>query len=141
MLVGLALFVLVAALLSAWEADRREARLRAGVPAWIDLAYITGLADRRELARLPGVSVRGDGTLSFNPALRPLLPEHVTGAFVGHRHGHGLSVAIAVAASGAGFVLPAVPTAALVLLAVAAAYELVARLYQLAILAESCSIA
>jgi hypothetical protein len=138
MLMALALAVLLAALLSAAERERREARLRAGAPAWGDLARITGLSDQRELVRLPGVSLAGDGRPLFDPARRSALPVHLTGCVVDHPIGHGLSLALALAMLGLGLEHGGgeLPLLAPLLLAAAAGYQLLARLYALVVWVE-----
>lgn len=139
MLTVLAILVLLAAILSSAELERREARLRAGTPIWADLARITGVADQRELARLPGVSLAGDGRLRFDPARRTALPTHLTGSLVEHRWGHGLSLALAIAALGLTLEPEELPLAATLLLALAGCYQLLARLYALTVWVEARS--
>ena len=136
MLFDLALVALLASLWSCVGVERREARLRAGVPAWGDLARITGVADQGLLVRLPGVSLAGDGRPQFDPARRRALPAHVTGTLVDHPVGHGLCLSTAVAVLGtAGSV---VRGAALLGTAIAASltYQLLTRLYALVVWAE-----
>jgi hypothetical protein len=140
MLMALALAVLLAALLSAAERERREARLRAGAPAWGDLARITGLADQRELVRLPGVTLAGDGRPLFDPARRSALPVHLTGCMVDHPVGHGLSLALALAMLGLGLEHGELPLLAPLLLAAAGGYQLLARLYALVVWVEVRSV-
>jgi hypothetical protein len=137
MLVDLATLVLLLSLLSFAQLERREARMRAGAPVWTDLARITGVADPQALARLPGVSLGGDGEPRFDPALRPALPVHVTGSLVEHPLGHGLSLALAVAVLGLALEAGTVPALAGMLLVAAACYQLVARLYALSVWVES----
>lgn len=137
MLVELAVLVLVASILSSIQLERREARLRAGSPAWTDLARITGQADPRALVRLPGVSRSSDGSLRFDPALRDALPVHLTGSLVEHPLGHGLSLALAVACLGNALEVGSVPRLAAVLLVGAACYQLLARLYALVVWLEA----
>ena len=136
MLVDLAMLFLAPALWSLADAERREARMRAGSPAWGDLARITGVADPGELLRLPGVSRAGDGTLRFDPACRRHLPVHVTGSMLDHRVGHGLSLALAIGVLGAALLAPGDGRALWVPLAGAAGYQLLSRLYALAVWIE-----
>lgn len=137
MVVELAVLVLILSLLSWVQLERREARLKAGAPAWADLARITGEADPRALARLPGVSRSGDGACRLDPALRHRLPVHLTGSLVEHPLGHGLSLALAIACLGSAMELGQVPLLAAVLLGAAACYQLVARLYALVVWVEA----
>jgi hypothetical protein len=136
MLFDLAMLVLAISVLSLAELERREARMRAGSPAWGDLARITGVADPRELVRLPGVSLAGDGSLRFDPALRPALPVHVTGSLVDHRVGHGLSLSLSLAALGILLGGAALPIVGALLLGGAAGYQLLTRLYALVVWVE-----
>jgi hypothetical protein len=131
MLVGGAMLVLLVSLWSCVEAERREARLRSGAPAWADLARITGISDPQQLARLPGVWLAG-GRPRFDPACRGGLPAHPAGSLFDHRVGHGLSLSFAIAALGASPAGGAATTLGLVL-AGAAGYQFLARLYALAI--------
>jgi hypothetical protein len=110
--------------------------MRAGAPVWADLARITGIADHRRLARMPGVSLTGDGTLRFDPAARAALPVHVTGSLVEHRLGHGASLSLGIAALGLGLRDAGLPEALWLLLAGAAGYQLLARLYALVVWVE-----
>src|SRR5688572_6872271 len=120
MVVVLSTMVILVSLLSCAELERREQRMRAGVPAWADLARITGIADQRRLARMPGVSLTGDGILRFDPAARAALPVHVTGSLVEHRLGHGVSLSFSIAALGIGLGSASLPDAFWLLLAGAA---------------------
>lgn len=137
MLMALALGVLLAALLSAAERERREARLRAGAPDWSDLARITGLADQRDLVRLPGVSLAGDGRLRFDPARRAALPVHLAASVLDHPVGHGLSLALAVAVLGL-LLQPAglSPALGALFLVAAACYQILSWLYALVVWIE-----
>jgi hypothetical protein len=137
MVVELAVLVLIVSFLSTVQIERREARLRAGAPAWVDLARITGEADPRALARLPGVSRRSDGSWRLDPTRRDALPVHLAGSLVEHRMGHGLSLALAIACLGIFLELGALPQAAAMLLGAAAFYQLVARLYALVVWVEA----
>lgn len=138
MLMALALVVLAAAVLSFAERERREARLRSGVPAWSDLARITGLADQRALMRLPGVSLARDGRPRFDPTRRAALPAHLAGTVLDHPIGHGLSLALAVAILGLELEPGDQPLlAAALLLAGGACYELLSRLYALVVWVEA----
>lgn len=136
MLVELAVLTLIVSVLSFRELERREARLRAGAPGWRDLARITGLANPRDLLRLPGVSLGRDGHPRFNPAQRTRLPAHRIGLLLEHRVGHGISISLAILALGAA--LSMLPAGVLVwlFLAGAAAYQLLCRLYALTIWVE-----
>lgn len=136
MLTALAVLVLLGAVVSSAERERREARLRSGAPAWADLARITGVADRSQLVRLPGVSLARDGRPRFDPARRGALPAHLMGAVVDHPVGHGASLALAVAVLGAALAATYLPRAAAPLLTAAACYQLVARLYAVAVWVE-----
>ena len=137
MLMTMAFLVLLAALASSAERERREARLRAGAPIWADLARITGLADHRELSRLPGVSLTCDGQPRFDPARRGALPAHLTALLVDHPWGHGLSLALAVAAIGIALEAQELPVLGRLLLAMAACYQLLAWLYALSVWVEA----
>jgi hypothetical protein len=129
MVVVLSTMVTLVSLLACAELEGRERRMRAGAPAWADLARITGVADHRRLARMPGVSLTGDGTLRFDPAARAALPVHVTGSLLEHRFGHGASLSLGIAALGIGLRGTSLPEALWLLLACAAGYQLLARLY------------
>ncbi len=135
MLMALALLVLVAAVLASAERERREARLRAGAPAWADLARITGIADRTQLARMPGVSLAGDGRPRFDPARRAALPAHLTVLLVDHPVGHGVCLSLGVATLGVAFQLDQLPLLGW-LVTFAACYQLLSRLYALVVWVE-----
>lgn len=137
MLVALVMLVMGGALWSLAEAQRREDRLRAGAPVWADLARITGVADHQALLRMPGVSIAGDGSLRFNPAHRRALPVHLAGALIDHPIGHGLSLSLTVAAFGTALGRAGPSSAVWLPLATAAAYQLLARLYLLALWIEA----
>ncbi|MFO1071806.1 MAG: hypothetical protein U1E17_03710 [Geminicoccaceae bacterium] len=139
MMTVLALVVLLLATGTCAELEGREARLRAGVPGWGDLARITGQADLGALRRLPGVSLSGDGRPRLDPARRSALPIHLTGSLVEHRVGHGLCLACAVAAIGLHLERADLPLTASLLLVAAGCYQLVARLYVLTLWAEGRS--
>ncbi len=135
MLTALALLVLLGALVASAEHELREARLRAGTPAWGDLARITGVADRRQLARLPGVSLAGDGRLRFDPARRGALPAHLTALLVDHPIGHGACLALGVASLGVALAPPQLPLLGW-LVTFAACYQLLSRIYALVVWVE-----
>lgn len=136
MFIELATIILIASLLSFTELERREARLRAGAPGWRDLARITGVADHRELLRLPGVSLTGDGSLRFNPSQRAELPVHLTGSILEHPIGHGMSVSLAIVCFGAAVGWLNANTPVWPLLTAAAVYQLLCRLYALSLWVE-----
>ncbi len=135
MLVTLAVLVLLGAVLASAERERREARLRAGAPGWGDLARITGIADRRELVRMPGVSLAGDGRPRFDPARRAALPAHLTALLVDHPIGHGVCLSLGIATLGAAVKLDQLPLLGW-LVTFAACYQLLSRLYALVVWAE-----
>jgi hypothetical protein len=138
MLMALALIVLAAAVLSFAGRERREARLRSGLPDWSDLSRITGLVDPHALMQLPGVSLARDGRLRFDPARRSALPEHLAGSVLDHTIGHGISLALAVAILGLQFDPSGErPVLAALLLAGAACYQLLSRLYALVVWVEA----
>ena len=136
MLIELAMGILIAALLSCAELEGREARLRAGAPGWSDLARITGVADPRQLVRLPGVSLACDGSPRFNPSQRARLPVHMVGLLLEHPIGHGLSVSLAILGIGAAASTLDAGTPVWLLLVGAATYQLLCRLYALTIWVE-----
>jgi hypothetical protein len=133
----IALLVLMASIASSLELERREARLRAGAPAWVDLQRITGVAHRRELVRLPGVSITGDGRPRFDPARRGALPAHLLALLLEHPAGHGACLALAVAVLGTAFKAAELPPFGLLLFALACCYQLLARLYVLTLWVEA----
>ncbi len=135
MLMALALLVLVAAVLASAERERREARLRAGAPAWADLARITGVADRAQLARMPGVSLAGDGRPRFDPARRAALPAHLTALLVDHPIGHGACLALGIASLGVALAPPQLPLLGWPV-TFAACYQLLSRIYALVVWVE-----
>lgn len=135
MVTALALLVLLGALLASAEHAVREARLRAGTPAWRDLARITGVGNRCQLARLPGVSLADDSRPRFDPARRAALPTHLTALLLDHPIGHGVCLAVGVATLGVA--LAPVPSPLLGwLVTFAACYQLLARLYRLVVWVE-----
>jgi hypothetical protein len=116
----------------------RELRLAAGDAGLPDLAAWTGLTDRRRLLGVPGVRERPDGGLRFDPRFLDRLPAHPIRAAFDSYAGNGLCVAVSLGALGAvglgGAAEP--PAAPCVLLALAAAYQLLGRLWSAAVWLE-----
>lgn len=54
--------------LSLWGTSRAWKRLRSGEGRYEDLLDVTGVFERRELLKIPGVSVGADRKLRFDPA-------------------------------------------------------------------------
>ena len=137
MIMCIAFIVLIASILASAELERRESRLRSGAPGWVDLARITGVAQRRDLLRLPGISVTGDGRPRFDPERRGALPAHLLALVLEHPVGHGACLALAIAVLGTGFKAGQLPPIALLLFGLACCYQLLARLYVLTLWVEA----
>jgi hypothetical protein len=113
----------------------RERRLAAGEAGLLDIATWTGITERRGLLAVAGVRDLGDGTVYLDPRFAGDLPAHPLQRALDSYVGNGLCVAASLATLGvAGAADPATGPPAL--LAVAAGYLLLGRLWSVAVWLE-----
>lgn len=133
----LALVSLVVALVAFHRIRTRERRLRRGEAGLHDLVAFTGITDRQRLARLPGVLIGADGAVRLDPGCRQALPCHPLAAWLDSPIGNGLCISASIAALGMVAEGAMVPPGLVALTAAAALYQLLGRIWSLALWLEA----
>jgi hypothetical protein len=123
--------------LAAFAALRaRERRLASGEAGLSDIAAWTGITDRRGLLAVAGVRERPDGTVCFDPRFLGELPTHPLRRALDGYVGNGLCVAVSLAALGSAASCGEPAAGPPALLAAAAGYLLLGRLWAVAVWLE-----
>lgn len=85
---------------SLWSTRRAHQKLKSGDGGYEELLDVTGVFERRELLKMPGVSIGPGRKLQFDPAHFEELRPHGVAQWLGTPVGDALTIAASLAAVG-----------------------------------------